>query len=525
MNSRANNQQVRGQTSPARPAAPPKQLSIRDLLRERAIKTTGVTALYCSAAALQVDCVSPSPVHGEIARKIAGRWAGLAARDRRDLDQAKLNLVRRLGEAARVIGGNQAADPGYPGKPAYREIYDIAVAESSEAIRRECAHQIGVNGDAAFNALQGLLGPGDPASPGRKTEAEPGPESDAHPAVTAADGQAQVAEADDRYWREQAVRAWLAPLFAGSVTRGTADAQKNLAEWLRFVSEHGDRATRGQLLSVEVALTQGFKYAANRCGPPPHANPQAYAVLTEQAREMLKRTGFWYSQLTLIHALCLLSLSGSRSQQSANGRDADYAALVTHWAEVSKSRSEHPFVTEARHLAVWVLETGQPERFMWIDESSVAATVGSGPGGPHAPHWQDAWIPPTAGWAALHGRAQKLLGDVLILLNLADRGAGPRDRDQYLLRVAPAFLPPCLSRDRSPLDPGRTIGSAAPAPGSHCMAGCPFDLCPYPSQGERNRAELSEAFCRRQRTLVRGRGRRAADLKRFWADMAQRVQP
>ena len=427
-----------------------------------------------------------------------------------------------------MFAERKGADPGYPAKPAYQQLYRIAAAEPSAAIRMECAQQIGAHGDAAFDALQGLLGPpDDPASPDRKPEASPGPGSDKYPAVVAAGGQPQDGEADDRQWRENTVCAGLAPLLAGSVTRSTAGAQKNLAGWLRFVSERDDRGMRSNpRLPLEVALAQGFKYAANRCGQPPHANPQAYAVLTEQAREMLKRTSFWFSRLTLIQALCLLSLSGSRPQRSASGRDADYAALVTHWAGVPDSQSEHPFVAEARQLAVWVLETGQPERFMWIDEGNVAARVGSGPAEPGAPHWRNLWIPPSAGWAALHPRAQKLLGNVLVLLNLAERGTGPRDRSWYLQRLNRAELPPCLSLHRSPLEPARTIGSAvAFPPGSNCVAGCSFDLCPYPPQGDRNRAELSEPFCRRQRALVRGWGTRAADLRRFWIQMAQRVQP
>jgi hypothetical protein len=70
--------------------------------------------------------------------------------------------------------------------------------------------------------------------------------------------------------------------------------------------------------------------------------------------------------------------------------------------------------------------------------------------------------------------------------------------------------------------------------GSNCVAGCPFDLCPYPPKGElSNRAELSEAFARRQQALIRGRTiwRRAApwqlirsrELKRFWKQMGSRA--
>ncbi len=73
-------------------------------------------------------------------------------------------------------------------------------------------------------------------------------------------------------------------------------------------------------------------------------------------------------------------------------------------------------------------------------------------------------------------------------------------------------------------------------PGSNCKHGCHFELCPYPPKGEVSyRIELSEAFCRRQQTLVSGASlsRRAAtwqhtvpgELKRFWRQMGQRALP
>jgi hypothetical protein len=77
----------------------------------------------------------------------------------------------------------------------------------------------------------------------------------------------------------------------------------------------------------------------------------------------------------------------------------------------------------------------------------------------------------------------------------------------------------------------RTVGTAGPSlPGSHCTNGCLFELCPYPPKGEKSyRAELSEAFCRRQHDLL-GRGavrRKTApwqgalpgELRRFWTEM------
>jgi hypothetical protein len=70
-------------------------------------------------------------------------------------------------------------------------------------------------------------------------------------------------------------------------------------------------------------------------------------------------------------------------------------------------------------------------------------------------------------------------------------------------------------------------------PGSNCLDGCAFDLCPYPPKGlPSHRAELSEAFCRHQYMLVRrsriGRGTArwqglwAGQMRTFWSEMANR---
>src|SRR6266704_3209657 len=64
-------------------------------------------------------------------------------------------------------------------------------------------------------------------------------------------------------------------------------------------------------ISLEIALAQGFKYAANRRSPHPDDGREARMYLAEQALEMLKGSRFWFSQLTLIQALCLLNMSDS----------------------------------------------------------------------------------------------------------------------------------------------------------------------------------------------------------------------
>jgi NACHT domain len=548
MNSRARLQEAR-----KNPAAPAAQLPghrdqaaddgrLQDLLVAKAANNDHVKALYLYAAALQVDSVDENPAHQVIAASIARSWPDMSAQDKRSLEEAKLNLVRRFGEAVRML----AEKPS--GASAYRQLYGITIDEPSYPIRVEGAQQIGTGGDTAFTALAGLLGPHDLFYPagqrqqtGHRDQAEhnetagrgsfaghdsPGPQAARRPVE---------GNHDEREWREMVVRAWLAPLLAGSVTRNVREARKNLEEWLHYASGRDRTQSQPDLrLSIEVALAQGFKYAANRRARHPHANPETRGYLVEQAREMLRGTGFWFTRLTLVHALCLWSLPDGPAH--ARRRDSGQGTLVEHWPAFPGGQPEHPFVVEARKLAVWALETEQPERFIWIDESGVAAKIGSRPSNPTSQRKHNLWIPPSTGWTALHPRAQKLIADVLLLLNLAERGE-PADRNRRLQRTDSRDLPPCLAGNRSSLDPTRTVGMAATSePGSNCHRGCPFELCPYPPKGEQNyREELSEAFCRRQHSLMTGGWvrRRAApwqealagELKQFWKQMGQRAQP
>jgi hypothetical protein len=205
-----------------------------------------------------------------------------------------------------------------------------------------------------------------------------------------------------------------------------------------------------------------------------------------------------------------------------------------------KGQLVHPFVAEAGDLAALALESGRPERFIWIDESGIVGKVGSRPASPSDYRKHNLWIPPSSGWSALDRRAQQLVADVLIMLNLTEQAGStesPESREHRLKSANRSTLPPCLTRDRRPLQPSRTIGSAVMASrGSTCLDGCQFELCPYPPSGAQPRAELSEAFCRRQQSLLAHRlrpGRKTAswqgltpkELEAFWAQMAWRSRP
>jgi hypothetical protein len=493
-----------------------------------------VKALNLYAAALEIDSVGNTPAHDRIATELERRWPELRARDQRTLEEAKLNLVRRFGGAARTIASKRRDVPGYHAKPAYAQLCAIGRCERSYAVRLAAAHAIGGGGDDAFDALGDMPRPPDEqwaAGAGRRREERtaPGRQESARPVE-------EQVEEENRRWRQQVMQAWLAPLLVGSVTRRRQDAQANLDQWLQLVGKDLRGGVRGLPISLEVALAQGFKYAANRRRRHPNTRPEAQAYLAEQAGEMLKRVRFWFSRLTLMHALCMWSLPDGPGGPPAQGRRSDPRAMVQQWMELPGGEPEHPFVAEARRLTVWALETRQPERFIWIDESGIIGRVGSRTASSDVRRWHNLWIPPSTGWTTLHRRAQQLVADVLLLLNLAERGERPADRERRLERINRNDLPPCLAGDRSPLDPTRTV-EMAPASqlGSNCKDGCPFRLCPYPPKGEQPyRIGLSEAFCRRQQTLLDKRlgawgtapwqAALPAELKRFWQQMGQRAQ-
>jgi hypothetical protein len=322
-------------------------------------------------------------------------------------------------------------------------------------------------------------------------------------------------------------------------------ARADLAQWLRHMGQDDRRAGEQDLpISLEIALAQGFKHAANHRPSYPDTLREARLYLAEQALEMLKSARYWFSQLTLFHALCLLSMS-EVLREPDDRRGARPEAIVQHWLDVAGRNRQsadatselHPFVRETALLVVQALRTGRPQRYCWIDESSVVAQVGSrnlGQGTPHGRH--PLWIPPSAGWTALDGRAQQLVADVLLLLNLADRGDHPTEREPRLKRTNRNHLPPCITQYRDALEPARTVGTAVSSvPGTSCVDGCVFELCPYPPKGVQPRVEMSEEFCRRQQTLITrprdprtGRApwqqARPRQLKQFWVEMADRAR-
>ena len=528
--------------------------SIRDVLFGCAAEAKDdIKKLDLYAATLEIDSFLGNSRHEQIARSVADDWESIRG-DQRTIDEAKLGLVFRFGDAVRTVADRPARGLSQL-DPAYRELLEIARDELSYPIRLAIAQEIGAGGDEAFRILRQLSynepgitwtnaawpnGTANGKTDGKLAGDEYDQLKKGHQ-----DGQSRNTD-KNRTSRGRTLCAWLTPLLVGSVNRSTNEARQELILWLDHVGRDQEGGGNYFYLSLEVALAQGFKYAANRRLRHPHALPATRDYLAEQAMEMLKRARFWFTQLTLIHALCLWEmpdLSASREDTTgrrSNGNNAAESrahrpgsnpdATVANWLAVARN-GKHPFVAEAGKLAVEALKTGHPERFLWIDESGIVSSVGSRAAQATKDRKHHLWIPPSAGWAALDPRAQQLVADVLLLLNLAERGEGPDEVEQRLRRVEGNDLPLCFTRDRGPLDPKTTVGGLFKAPGKNCIGGCRQKLCPYPPDGvQPYRSELSEAFCRGQQTLL-NRGLSApwqtilrTDLKRFWEQMADRAR-
>jgi hypothetical protein len=480
--------------------------------------------------------------HIDLAKMILNQWPDIRSEDPQTLEEAKLGLVCRFGDALHTLTGRRHDCPGGPG---YAQLYEICLRESSYRIRLAAAQEIGRGGAVAFPEIQRKL-----AVPGQSDEgAQGGDENGKHRSYQIWHGRAANAASagGEAQWAQQ-VSAWLAPLLVASIGAASGDhgpgpayqeAEQYLRQWRQCVRLDG-RLT----ISEEIALAQGFKYAANRRYGQVHSRPAVLGQLQAEALEMLKHARYWFSQLTLIQALCLWEIQARA--WTADGQDWNPDAIVNHWLGEIRAqpprdgrgdRQIHPFVQAAAVLASRALETGHPERFLWMDESDVVTRVGSSQEVTDVQaRRHDRWIQPSMGWSGLDRRAQQLVADVLLLLNLAERGEQPDKIEQWLERANRDILPPCIRRDREALKPDRTVGTAASnSPGSSCLNGCPFDLCPYPPKGQQpHRAELSEAFCRHQYMLVRrariGRrtarwqGLRPSQMRSFWSEMANRAR-
>ncbi|MFE0472321.1 ATP-binding protein [Streptomyces sp. NPDC058947] len=550
------------------------------------------------AAALEVESVEADAGRlSGIIERLSDDWPRIKG-DQSSLEDAKLRLLRQLGAA--LEGASKKIDT----TPMYEQLLRVGIAEPSYSIRLAAAQEFGNGGNEAFAVIRKWVGLnsdpiGEYNAKVREMKAERTREFEAWTvrmgqarsvrAREASDAsvarlQAEREEFNRQYerhrvelLREFVMRAWMLPMLLGSVDDShRGEAEERLTKWLRHLDPAHTGGSPDLPLALEAALAQGFKYAANRRRRHPHTDPGRRVDLIRQAETVLQQSRCWYAQLSLLQALCLWRLPDRAGRHERDGfltarqngnhdrshepvptiGGATAVQTVQRWLAMagtvnrppgangsSPRRLLHPFVAEAGDLVALALETGQPERFLWIDEKGVADNIGSRAidSGGYRKH--NLWIPPSVGWSTLDGRAQRLVADVLVLLNLIERDGKPGEVEERMIRSEQSGrpLPPCLRENREPLQPGARVGTAAPpAPGTTCLPDCKFQLCPYPPRGV-PRGEIREPFCRQQQALLPGRLRRwfprllrrktppwvsmrVRELDRFWDEMATRTR-
>ncbi|MBT1095625.1 ATP-binding protein [Streptomyces sp. Tu102] len=572
------------------------------LCRAAERRTDDPKALDLYAAAVEIESVEDAPrLLGHILDEVRGTWTGFKG-DRRSLDDAKLRLLRQLGAALRSVSDRIDTTP------LYEQFVQIGVKEPSYSIRLAVAQEFGTGGNAAFAVIRGRIGLStDPVEEyndrlgelraWKRREYEQWAERMARARAAGVPSRARTEriarlQQDRRtlnqeyrrkrvvLFREFVMRAWMIPMLLGSVDEAHRDeARERLTKWLRHLDPKATGGTPDLPLALEAALAQGFKYAANRRIRHPQADQGGRDDLIRQAETVLQQSRCWYAQVMLLQALCLWELPdivGVHEQQAhttpggdghAGGREpprtlggATAVQTVERWLSMagtvnrspghpeangaSPRQSLHPFVAEAGDLVALALETGQPERYLWIDEKGVADNIGARTGSRDCYRRHNLWIPPSVGWSTLDARAQCLVADVLVMLNLIERDGHPDEVEERMTRAEQpgTSLPPCISGDRGPLHPGLRAGMGdPPTPGATCLPDCKFQLCPYPPRGCVPRGEIREPFCRQQQALLPGRmrrhlprllhrktpswvGMRVRELDAFWQQMAGRTR-
>jgi AAA domain len=233
-------------------------------------------------------------------------------------------------------------------------------------------------------------------------------------------------------------------------------------------------------LMFEVSLARGFKLSA-------WARPDLPA--DARAIELLRaRPRFWYSRLSLVHAIGIRAASKPGRQAGSDPAVNGGAEPALRWSRADP----HPLVREAVEVTRTALASGSPvASFCWLSESDMGRSR-----------------------AQMSDQTMRLLGDVSLLLNLIYCAEPWSEREWRLLGTS-SELPSCISR------PAHRIRYMT----SGCPADCPFLLCPYPSPSRRprGRGELSAAFCRTQAEIAERlgpapwhAGRSTASQVDFW---------
>ncbi|NUP45206.1 MAG: ATP-binding protein, partial [Streptomyces sp.] len=537
-----------------------------------------------------------------VAAALLDQWKTLSVEDdEQSVEEAKLRLVGRFGaalhEADRRARGRSGGDGPPPVRLPYDKLFDMGTYEPSHPVRFAIVQELAAGGDASCDVLSRhfpreddpvdlYLGWVEDLGRQRRQEHVAWREGRAGARGTAAaDHDARhlrkVEEFDReraRIWRYCVMRTWVLPMFVGSVSAFYRDGAKDrLERWLLHLAPRTDQAKAALSsaggdepdlpLSLENALAQGLKNTANRRRRHPDSRDETRAYLVKQAERMLTFSRYWHAQVILLQALCLWQLPDGAGDASpsadGDGQSPGKAATddpvrsVARWLSMAGTAHDpppegaagrdhgdrllHPFVAEAADLVTLALETGHPERFLWIDENGAVGNIGSSPADPERYRKHNLWIAPSVGWSVLYPRAQRLIADILVMINLTERNGGPDDIEDRLARANTPLLPPCITHDRGPLHPERSVGRVDDdEPGATCVATCRFRLCPYPPKAGKAQTEIEEPFCRQQQALLHSRFRwrppaisrhtapwvsiPVRELHAFWEEMAVRTR-
>jgi hypothetical protein len=387
------------------------------------------------------------------------------------------------------------------GHDAYQTLYDLCLVEPNYRVRVAAAQYLGSGGDVASAALREKL---------KRVVAQ------ARRAKEAGFVHATVAQS-----REYALQGWILPLMAATADDERDDVLKLLDEWLEVCS--------GAPAALDACLAQGLKYEANRVLGR-REDRTARTHLVAQAEALLEKTEYWYTRMTLLHAMTLWMLSESPRPSD------DQRRRLARWS----GEHVHPFVSAAADLCASALQTRNPSPYIWIDETGIVAKLGQQTAIADTSVDTSLWLPNSLGWVALKPRAVRLVADTLLMLNLTDGeqplgnalepGNGTANQFQRIRQASRPTLPPCLMRsgERACLSVLRDEDDRSwVMPGVKCAGSCEFLLCPYPASGGTLRPEFSEAFCRHVAN-VKGRSgwqqMEKQELRAFWRRMERRAR-
>lgn len=431
------------------------------------------------AAAYEIDRMVDHAPTRTLADRSRRAWPRRSGSSR--LVEAKRLAVDRIAEA-------RAHD-------AYEALYELCIEEEDYRVRLAAAQHLGSGGDVASEALKAKLG-----------------EVVGAAAAAKENGFAHMRDDDPRRF---CVQGWILPLLAATSKEQRDEVLGLLDQWMKVCD--------GAPASLDACLAQGFKYEANRVLAP-GADRLAREHLIRQAEALVEKTAYWYTRLTLLHAVTLWMLSETPRSS------ADQREWLSRWS----GEHPHPFVSAAAGLCASALAHRNPSPYIWIDETGIVAKLGQQTATVDTNADNSLWLTDSLGWVALKPRAVRLVADALLMLNLTDGlqqpGSGAASQFERIRRASRPALPPCVTHagERSFLSVlGGEDERSWALPGVTCAGSCEFRLCPYPPTGRTLRPEFSESFCRHV-AAVRGRaawhelGKR--ELQRFWREMERRAR-